>query len=289
MRTIDLNRCLVRYAQGQCDACEAICPQGAVHQHVIDPKKCDDCGLCQAVCPAGAIAGTDDCAGALARTRHLTRQVLMCRRVEEAAPSCLGFLNRRLLWSLTRERELAIDISRCETCRPAVFHWLEQEIAACQQALAKEGLPPIRLVRVHPREQAPAAPVVERRNFFRSLFHSATEGLQTLAEAQQTKLYAFDSALWIAAQGGEPGELFPQLTISSACNTCGLCTVLCPERALSMRQPEGMPKTLYVSTLACSGCGLCEASCPVKAITCKKNGADVRLPVDGGRGKHNVC
>lgn len=25
MRTIDLNRCLLRYAQGNCDACEAIC------------------------------------------------------------------------------------------------------------------------------------------------------------------------------------------------------------------------------------------------------------------------
>lgn len=280
MRTIDLNRCLLRYAQGHCNACEVICPQGAVHQHTIDPKICDDCGLCQAACPAGAIAGTDDCAGALGRVQRLTRQVLMCRQVDEAAPACLGFLNRRILWALTRERELSIDISRCETCRPAVFHWLEQEIAACQQVLQKEGRCPIRLVRVQPREKAPAAQPVERRNFFRSLFHSATEGLQTIVAAQQAKLYAFDPAVWIAAQGGKPGELFPQLRISIACNTCGLCTVICPERALSMRQPEGMPKTLYVSALACSGCGLCAASCPVKAITCEKNGADMRLTAD---------
>ena len=280
MRTIDLNRCLLRYAQGNCDACEAICPQGAVHQHVIDPGKCNDCGLCQAVCPTGAIAGRDDCARALDHLSQLTRQVLRCSRVDDDSPSCLGFLNRRILWSLTRERELAIDLSRCKACRPAVFRWLEQEIDACQQVLQEEGRPPIRLVRVKPRAKTPAVQSVERRHFFRSLFQSATDGLQSLAEAQQTRLYAFDPSLWIAARGGTPGTLFPQLTVSSSCNTCGLCTVLCPERALSMRQPEGMPKKLYVSALACSGCGLCAASCPAKAIVCKKSAVDEQSNLD---------
>lgn len=266
LRTIDLNRCLLRYAQGKCDACTAICPQQAIHEHQIDKTKCDGCGLCQAVCPAGAIAGTDDLASALADVQKLTPQVLMCEKAEAGCPSCLGFLNRRLLWSLAEKRELMLDISRCAACRPAVEKWLQQEAAACSEALQAEGRAPVRLVHVRRHEKPETQPRVERRNFFRSLLQSATEGLQTIAEAQQQKLYAFDPSLWIAAQGGKPGQLFPVLTVSEQCNTCGLCTVMCPERALSMRQPEGMPKTLYFSALACSSCGLCTAACPQQAL-----------------------
>ena len=63
----------------------------------------------------------------------------MCGKASPGGVHCLGFLDRRLLWSLATKRPLSLDISRCESCRPAVFAWLQQEVTACNDALARAG------------------------------------------------------------------------------------------------------------------------------------------------------
>ena len=132
-RRIDLSRCLVRDGKADCHRCEEICPQKAIQDHVVDTAACDGGGLCSAICPAAAIVAPEDYEGALTKAQELAPQVLMCEKASEGGVHCLGFLTRRLLWALAAKRPLALDISHCEACRPAVFAHLEREVAAAAE------------------------------------------------------------------------------------------------------------------------------------------------------------
>jgi formate hydrogenlyase subunit 6/NADH:ubiquinone oxidoreductase subunit I len=270
-RSIDLRRCLVRDGKVSCHRCAEICPQKAITDHVIDMERCDGCGLCSAVCPAAAITASEDYAGALAKAEKLQPKVLMCEKAGAEGAPCLGFLNRRLLWAMAYDRGLCLDISQCQSCRPAVYDWLLQEIDACDEALQESGRPKIRLVHVK-KGAEPKKPVkkVERRNFFSALFHSTTEGLQEIAAAQMEHAYVFDEADWLKQRQMEPNHLFYSLEIQAGCTACGLCAVVCPTQALTMERGIGTAKakgSLHFQPLACTDCGLCTAHCPVRVIS----------------------
>ena len=262
-REIDLNRCLFHYPHITCNRCQTICPQQAIKMRDIDREKCDNCGLCTAVCPTGAIQSDNDYDTALTATQNLTPQVLMCRKVSPAAMSCLGALNRRLLWALASSRELAIDTSRCAKCNPSVADWLNGEITACNEALQAAGKAPIKLV--HVKEATPAPTAVARRSFFRSLFHAASDTARQIAKAQTEQQYTFDPVIWLNKQAPAPCALFPGLELQPSCTACGLCATLCPEKALSIHTDETGPK-LHFNPIKCTACGLCASNCPQECL-----------------------
>ena len=267
LRNVDLNRCLFHYTNSTCSRCQEICPQQAIHNRVIDDKKCDNCGLCTAVCPTGAIQSTVDYDTALTAVKNLSPQVLMCQKISPQAMPCLGALNRRLLWALAEKQTLSIDTSRCQTCNPEVADWLAAEIAACNTALLEANKTPIQLV--HVKGPAPK-PQVARRSFFRSLFHAASETAAELAAAQTNRQYAFDPVIWLTRQNTSPNRLFPRLTLAPNCTACGLCHILCPEKALAVCQEENQPKLTF-NPLKCTACGLCLNNCPQAALTLLNN------------------
>ena len=266
-REIDLNRCLFHYTNVTCSRCETICPHQAIHNRQINAEECDNCGLCTAICPTGAIHSDTDYDNALTAVQNLEPQVLMCQKVSPGSMPCLGALNRRLLWALASQKPLAIDTSRCTSCNPAVAKWLEQEIAACNESLQEADKAPLKLVRV---KAAPApVPSVPRRSFFRSLFTAAKEGATEIAAAQVEHRYAFDPVIWLAKQAPpiDPAAIFPSLTLKAPCNSCGLCTMLCPEKALTLtRASEQGSACLQVSPIKCTACGLCTGNCPQQSL-----------------------
>ncbi|SFT85342.1 4Fe-4S binding domain-containing protein [Selenomonas sp. GACV-9] len=262
-REIDLNRCLFHYTNVTCNRCETICPQQAIKDRQIDADKCDNCGLCTAICPTGAIYSDTDYDSCLTAVQNLEPQVLMCQKTAPGSMPCLGALNRRLLWALASQRPLALATSHCASCNPAVAAWLEQEIAACNAALQEAGKAPLKLVRIK-GTPAPASPV-PRRSFFRSLFTAAKESANEIAAAQVERQYAFDPVIWLAKQDPavKPATLFPGLSLKAACNSCGLCTMLCPEKALKLTTAAGSPPaSLQFSPSKCTACGLCVGNCP---------------------------
>ncbi|BAL82191.1 hypothetical protein SELR_04830 [Selenomonas ruminantium subsp. lactilytica TAM6421] len=265
-REIDLNRCLFHYTNVTCNRCESICPQKAIQNRQIDRDKCDNCGLCTAICPTGAIHSDADYDRCLTAAQNLEPQVLMCHKVSPEGMPCLGALNRRLLWALASQKPLALDISRCAECKPAVAQWLTAEIATCNEALAAAKKAPLKLVRVKAASGKTAD--VPRRSFFRSLFAAAKDSATEMAEAQTERQYAFDPVVWLNKQPDlEPSPLFPGLILQAGCNGCGLCTVLCPEKALTITEAEAdSPKRLHFSPLKCTACGLCSGNCPQNAL-----------------------
>ena len=264
-RNIDLARCLMHDGAVNCHLCEKICPQDAIQEHVIDMSRCDGCGLCHAVCPTAAIVTPEDYEKALDKAAGLKPQVLMCQKADETSVSCLGFLNRRLLWALASKRELCLDLSRCRECRPAVYDWLLKEVDACNAALRDAQKAEIRLVHVKPQKKQPKpAKKIERRNFFQALFHSTTKGLQEIAEAQIERSYIFDEMMWLKRQGAEPNALFYGMEIQKGCTACGLCAAVCPTKALTFSWAE---RRIHFDPLLCKKCGLCAAHCQPQVLS----------------------
>ena len=262
-RNIDLNRCLFHYTNISCNRCQSICPQNAIKNREIDATRCNNCGLCTAVCPTGAIQSDTDYDAVLTSTQQLQPQVLMCRKVSPSGMPCLGMLDRRLLWALAEKQELAIDTSRCAACNPAVSQWLDTEITACNDALQAINKPQLRLVHV---KEAPNAPKpVARRSFFRSLFHAAADTATEIAEAQTQRQYAFDPVIWLEKQNASSCGLFPGLSIQTSCTACGLCTMLCPEKALAICD-TGTDRILAFHPIRCTACGLCVNNCPQSSL-----------------------
>ena len=167
----------------------------------------------------------------------------------------------------TDRRPLAIDTSHCAGCNPAVSQWLDQEIAACNQALEKAGKASIRLV--HVREAAPSKPKVARRSFFRSLLSATAQGVADFTAAQTERLYAFDPVIWLEKQQAESCNLFPALTVSGSCNFCGLCAMLCPEKAITITDDpaSGGGRKIQFTPLRCTACAVCTGNCPHNALT----------------------
>ena len=54
------------------------------------------------------------------------------------------------------------------------------------------------------------------------------------------------------------------------CIACGLCSQVCPERAIFMKKIKNNNKA-EVNYDYCKGCGLCAKHCPVKAIIMKRD------------------
>ena len=134
-RSIELARCLYQYTMTHCERCEKICPQGAIAGHTIDTAKCDDCGLCTAVCPTGAIEACVNYEDGLEQVMQEERQLLVCDKCRTSPFPCLGFLNRRLLWTLAQAGDVYLALGACAGCKPAVCEWLQAEAAAANEAL----------------------------------------------------------------------------------------------------------------------------------------------------------
>ena len=258
-----------------CQLCVAECPNDVLRpsgrfDYLMQPEMSfekgfcrPECTRCAELCPTGAIQSDTDYDAALTNTQELTPQVLMCRKVSPSGMPCLGALNRRLLWAMAEKQPLAIDTSRCAACNPAVDKWLDTEIAACNEALQAADKPSLKLV--HVKEAAPAPKPVARRSFFRSLFHAAADTATEIAAAQTQQQYAFDPVIWLEKQAPSPCALFPGLTVQTSCTACGLCTMLCPEKALVISGDEAGRKLTF-QPVKCTSCGLCINNCPQNSL-----------------------
>ena len=263
-RSIDFEHCLRRYQGTPCHLCEMICPNKAIHDGQIDEPLCDDCGLCTAVCPMGAVRAQVDYEELFMSIEQMEEPLLVCKKASSSGLPCLGVLTRHILWGLASHRPLRIDRSRCASCRPAVAKWLTQEMAACSEALALCGKPPIRCVQTDPRQKEA---VVSRRSFFRALFQVVGNEIEEVAKHESGTMYAFLPQNLLARQAVNPSEMASLLVgieVGDACDGCRLCEKICPHQALQIVMEEGA--VLSFRAERCTSCGLCQGNCPQHAL-----------------------
>lgn len=58
--------------------------------------------------------------------------------------------------------------------------------------------------------------------------------------------------------------MLPYLEITSTCNACDNCKIICPEKAITRAD-----NSYFIDTWSCTLCNICVEVCPVDAIKIK--------------------
>ncbi|HYF92441.1 MAG TPA: 4Fe-4S dicluster domain-containing protein [Symbiobacteriaceae bacterium] len=294
---IDAARCLPRVSpRSHCDACVAVCPEGAITLEASPTvRDCSACGLCAASCTADAITldnPSDDqlVQRFVAHGRKASRLSLTCM-AGPAGPEqvgCLGRLTPELLLAGAAGGFTAIELvaGPCSGCQYSKGRILGEEAARTAQAILQElnHSCQIRLMESHEWKldlnkqtgTGVTAPVYqERRAFLLSAF-GLLRDLVPLVPARKSQnepgfpqmsrrreilrwaLAELPVAEQISVPWGETG-----VRLSGRCLHCGICQRLCPNAAIKVVAGTG----LQLETQRCHTCGLCTNVCPVSALS----------------------
>jgi len=293
---IDAARCLPKISpRSCCDACVAVCPEGAIRFGASPTvKDCSACGLCAASCRADAITLDNPSDEQLvqrfvAQSRKAPRLSLTCM----AGPTgpeqvgCLGRITPELLLAAAAcgFTEIELVAGPCGACQYAKGReMVEAAILATTTILRNVNHPcGLRLIEApawKPTASKPPgagvqAPVYEeRRAFLLSAFGLLRE-LIPLAPSRHAQNQPTAPTLsrrrealrWALAQlqvdnhrsvpWSETG-----LRLTGRCLHCGICQRLCPNGAIKVADGAG----LQLDTQRCHTCGLCTGVCPVGAL-----------------------
>jgi len=304
-----------RYTRMKCQACRSVCPVALDSSDELG-MNCSDCGLCISVCPADAITSENYSANGFERLLCEPGTVrLACRRRQEDSEwPCLGFLSERLLLALAYSpeatgRPIIIDSAGCAACNASVFKHIDDIIGETNILLRALGKKTIAVLA--PGEKNDFRPkAVSRRQFFSHLFGAAvTTVTEVMApglrgKSRLPRLVWFDQYAKPSIDSGVAvqQQVFKSLTISQACDGCGICAGICHRKALTV-QIDGHVLQMSHDPLVCVDCGVCVEHCPHAAIkmctveTLNKRMAHIaELPVcrDCGMhfqpvGGHSIC
>lgn len=294
------SSCLVRlYPSFPCHACRDGCPQHAI---AADFKKnhrlCQGCGLCAANCPTAAIDAPADIFAlfrAMRRQRAVGERLrLACQATEkEIYPGtvtvpCLAALEPAtlLLPALCNFRQIWLHHGDCLSCElekdgrlaGRLCHNFTQATMLTSflpaTALTLSPSPPAEFVTC--REQQSG---YSRRDFLTLLRQESKRTAQGGAVLLGNVIWEEKNnvsprrRLWEKLLALFPGILkagaalpFARLEISSACDFCRACTVLCPSKALVVEETEESVSLNHQVSL-CLSCGACARFCPHKAIS----------------------
>lgn len=287
------ERCLRRrLGTYECRLCLDVCASGALslvdRQLQLDPTKCTGCLACAAVCPNEALVPECDLEEVLRTVREEAGKPLAisCSRkkqlsAEEIVVPCLGIFAEESLVALGMSGCPAIifNLAGCSACanNQAAARFLTvlgrvQGIAAkvfSTGLSAADGL-----------EQEPVGNAADRRSFLAGLrAHLATiakvrpeAGSTSRSKTSGRRLpdrVKIIGRVIAAASAESRAQLLAlcthRVTAGPGCDSCPLCTGICPTGALHT-SGYGAEKQLLFSRTRCSGCGLCVAFCKKAAL-----------------------
>ncbi|MBS3887438.1 MAG: 4Fe-4S binding protein [Dethiobacter sp.] len=292
--------CLVRlYPSFPCHACRDGCPQHAIGTDFKkDHRLCQGCGLCAANCPMAAIDHPVDIFalfGAMRRQRAKEERLrLACQATErETYPGtvtvpCLASLEPAalILPALLNFHQVWLHHGDCSICKldrearlaGRLNHNFAQATLLASFVtgfgLTLSPSPPAEFTNC--REQQSG---YSRRDFLTLMRQESKRTAQSGAVLLGNLFWEEKNTLpprrrlWEKLLALFPGMLkageplpFARLEISSACDFCRACTVLCPTKALVVEEGEdGISLSHQVSL--CLSCGACARFCPHKAVS----------------------
>ncbi|MBS3900210.1 MAG: 4Fe-4S binding protein [Dethiobacter sp.] len=292
--------CLIRlYPSFPCHACRDGCPHQAIG---VDLKKnhrlCQTCGLCAANCPMAAIDPPADIFalfGAMRRQRAKEERLrIACQATEkETYPgtvtvSCLASLEPAalLLPALLNFRQIWLHHGHCQDCsldKEGRLAWrLSHNFAQATQLAANLPEFVLTLSPSPPSEFTSCCgqqSSYSRRDFLTLIRQESTRtakgGAVLLGSIfwEENKTTTARRRLWEKLLTFFPGILnvgealpFARLEVSSACDFCRACTVLCPTKALVLAKSEENISLSHQASL-CLSCGACARFCPHKAVS----------------------
>lgn len=277
--TVDASRCINRIQQKiPCRICAASCHVAALE----DPEnpdfgQCDDCGICVAHCPGRAITGSRLYVGRLLELtqRAVSRIVLGCQYAQGEADckrACLAAYPWEVMAALILGGSgLSFLHGNCESC---IHH--------PQMSLFRRSLERLRSFLGEEKylaalEKDVSVQLQTRREAFTGLLRRGQNSAAVILpeELRQDP----DSDLWrkllvhrlcFGTQAGEEEKnnrgSWTAPMISDTCRACGICTKVCPNKALHVAATEDGRFYMVHFGWKCGGCGLCASACPWGSI-----------------------
>ena len=282
------ERCLRRrLGTFECRLCLDVCFSGALllvdRQPRLDPAKCTGCLACAAVCPNDALVPECDLEEVLrtAREQSGKRLVISCSRkkqlsAEEIVVPCLGIFAEESLaaFGMSGCPAIVFNLAGCSACanRQAAARFLT--VLRRVQGIAAKVFS-TELSVVESLEQEIVGNAADRRSFLAGL----RANLATIARVRPEARRASQSTtsgrrlpvrvkiiahVIAAAPVANRAQLLAlcthQITAGPGCDSCPLCTGICPTGALGT-SGSGAEKQLQFTSTRCSGCGLCAMFC----------------------------
>lgn len=265
--TRDMKSCMHRgQIKNPCNACRDICPAGVYSGKLsqqADFSVCINCGLCVSACPARCIAPSARNAAACLRVLEIPEKRLVLSERENGPAAhlqvpALAGLPWEYLALLALEHQLVL----LEDTMPAdrLAQW-EKTLVRLVLFFGREGYQS-RFSRCTDQKEGPAV-TMDRRQLFS---HTRKRLQSSILPAAPADSLVF-RALLAEKMQQNPGRYgFPLPMPGPGCTGCGVCAMLCPQKALSVTQDQ-QGTTVTVHPLLCNGCGLCQKACIEQAIT----------------------
>ena len=266
--------------QGQvkfpCSACEDICPQqvysGTMGQNA-DFSACVNCNLCVSACPARCIAPSALNVSAYLRTLRLPQaQIVVSAQggghlnVPTLAALPWEFLallgmKKRVVLLMGRQTQEETELLKKTLTRLVVFFGSEGYRERFVLAASMKDVPQ-----------------VDRRALIQMAGDTIKSRLFPLQLGEDGGLM-YRGLLHQQMRDGKFG--FPVPIVEASCTGCGVCAMLCPQKAIRIKKDNG-GFSVILDPLRCNGCGLCEKTCIERAISemgvvCLEDMTPVRL------------
>jgi len=274
---INLAHCINRNQKHlACSACMDICPKGVYDPAQKEPPKwneCQNCGLCVAACKSRCIAPSP-----ANSKRHLLlaekkgEVVLSCRDSEKQnghVEACLALLPWEFLAYLALGDKLILNLKSCKDCpHEDCLELLEDQLYQLKCFLGEENYANHVVVCFEDEAEGQALGV-SRRDFFRSM---ALGGRKTTAlvlsdvagsriDAMIYRRMLAQRVREMAAQEEDFSCMMQLPWIKDTCYGCGICAMLCPNKAIEVSEEQDGQRFIFVTPHKCTGCGVCKAVC----------------------------
>lgn len=269
-----------------CDACVRLCPEKIFPEGKKTKKpdfsKCTKCGICVAVCPAKAITPIEPHVRsflmALAKDSEISVGCLEDEAGWSVSCDCIAALSWEQIACAALKNGIVISMRACSACErkdcaakiietlKMAKHFLGDDIFFDKVRILEKG-----------DAYEPQGNAISRRELFtffkRMPLDTAVNLLPEMKPGERSELFYrallrdFVREKYEETPKAERTRYtvsLPRLTDN--CNGCGICTRMCPEKALTVREAEDGTKLVAVAVWKCIACGKCIKTCTKKAI-----------------------
>lgn len=264
-----VNRGQVKYP---CTVCKDICPKGVYSGSMgqnADFAVCINCNLCVSACPARCIAPSMQNAVAYLNLLNLPDEQIVIsangefEKAHLQVPSlavlpweylaCLAF-DHQIILLVGNQTPEETKLLENTLVRLAFFFGVERYKQRFMLTTSAQNVPPI---------------LIDRRDIFRKAKEAMKRRVAPLASGNgKVDGLLYRSLLAERMEQDASGNSFgfPAPMVTQECMGCGVCGILCPQKAIRVLKEENEFSIVW-DPLRCNGCELCTKTCIHSAIS----------------------